>query len=319
MSYKRLIGIAGAALVCVLTLYSGISLSGVACSQHDMRDSPTREGVGGCTLAPSGSQFQFETVQVCVFCHTPHSANKDVWQGGIFNQPGAGQQSYYPSGAYSNDVSQAASSTPLLLWNRALSSQTAYSVYTSSTMNAYTGTLRIYSLLCLSCHDGVTALNVVKNGPESTGTTIPPYFGSSTWIGDIYNAGTLSGWGVNIGERVNVTNELKLANDHPISFDYTSGLVANDAAPTGPGLRQPDVGGFVNHTDVKLFYSYSTGQRTSMECSTCHDVHNKYNEGDHPYDPSDPNYDINDPDDYLYPLLTMTLRNSALCLNCHLK
>ncbi len=300
MSYKRLIGIAGAALVCVLTLYSGISLSGVRCSQHDMRDADIRQNFDSCGSA--GSQFTFDTVQVCVFCHTPHGANLSVQQGGIFNETGVGQQSYYASGAYSNTTS----TTPLLLWNRALSSQTAYSVYTSSTMNAYTGTLRIYSLLCLSCHDGVTALNVVKNGPEDSGTTITPTGGGYTYIGELFNGSSPNYWGPNIGERTDASQELKLSNDHPISFDYTSGLVANDAAITGAGLREPNVGGYVYNADVKLFYSYSTGQRTSMECSTCHDVHNKYNLG---YDPADA----------LYPLLTMTLNNSALCLNCHLK
>ena len=309
MSYKRLIGIAGAALVCVLTLYSGISLSGVACSQHDMRDVTTRDTYSGC--GGSGSYFEFETEQVCVFCHTPHGANRSVWQGGIFNQTGVGQQSYYASGAYLNDVSQTASSTPLLLWNRALSSQTIYSVYTSSTMNAYTGTLRIYSLLCLSCHDGVTALNVVKNGPESSGTTITPAGGGFTYLGELFEGTDPFGWGVNIGERTDASQELKLSNDHPISFDYTSGLVANDAAITGPGLREPNAGGYVYNADVKLFYSYSTGQRTSMECSTCHDIHNKYNLGDTSQD--------SDPDDILHPLLTMTVNNSALCCNCHLK
>ncbi|MEI7818052.1 MAG: hypothetical protein WCI45_12770, partial [Desulfuromonadales bacterium] len=79
--------------------------------------------------------------QICIFCHTPHSANV---------------------------VGQAP------LWNRAFSEQT-FQRYTSLTLkirgiaNAQYGVgaqPNGSSKLCLSCHDGVSKLGAVYNGPE---------------------------------------------------------------------------------------------------------------------------------------------------------
>lgn len=81
--------------------------------------------------------------QICIFCHTPHSANV------------AGQ-------------------TPL--WNRAFSSET-FQRYTSLTLKIRGIATTQYtdgaqpngsSKLCLSCHDGVSRLGAVYSGPEIT-------------------------------------------------------------------------------------------------------------------------------------------------------
>jgi predicted CXXCH cytochrome family protein len=82
-------------------------------------------------LSVSGpGTFKSLTVsEVCVFCHTPHSAQ--------------------PDGP---------------LWNRAMSGQT-YLIYGSSTLQASPGQPSGRSRLCLSCHDGTVALGAIRNLP----------------------------------------------------------------------------------------------------------------------------------------------------------
>ena len=149
--------------------------------------------------------------EVCVFCHTPHqsaSANKQ--------DP---------------------------LWNRSLSSETSFGVYTSDTMNATPtafggGTLGSAntSQLCMSCHDGTLAVNALFNGP-----------GSQT-------AGTATSatGNANLGSD--------LSDDHPVNFVYDAALVTSDG-----GLNNPTA-----LTGVRLF-------ATRVQCASCHNVHdNQY-------------------------------------------
>ena len=113
--------------------------------------------------------------EICVFCHAPHNTNTTV------------------SGAP--------------LWNHAVTTQT-FTMYSSSTLNATMAAQPAgVSKLCLSCHDGVTAI-------DSFGTRV----GTQTMSGS-----------ENIG-----TN---LGNDHPIGFAYNAALVGLD-----PGLKSPPAG-----------------------------------------------------------------------------
>jgi len=68
--------------------------------------------------------------EVCLFCHTPHGAAKDVG----------------------------------VLWNRAAAT-TTYITYTSSTVQVAPGQPTGSSKLCLSCHDGTIALGEVLSRP----------------------------------------------------------------------------------------------------------------------------------------------------------
>ena len=140
--------------------------------------------------------------RICVFCHTPHNAT-----------PG----------------------TPL--WNKEVGPQ-VYTFYTSPTLRSPvpaqpTGATK----LCLSCHDGTTALGAVVNpagGIAIAGgtTTIPP--------------SSLS----NIG--------LNLSSHHPVSFSYSSALPDPELAPSPP----PNL----------LF-----GGVDDLHCTTCHDPHDDAN------------------------------------------
>jgi hypothetical protein len=175
-------------------------------------------------------------------------------------------------------------------------------------MNANNTHIRVYSLLCLSCHDGVGALNVLTYMPVDGGVILdsnPPAltaYGNDK-IGDSPYTGSLN---PNIGNRLTSDNTnysgdnaVQLYNDHPISFDYNSDLTSADS-----GLKTPDnVQGYVTDTLVRLFPNPSfPSLRSSVECPTCHNVHLQGNETG-----GDPTF----------PFLVMSNAGSALCLKCH--
>lgn len=145
------------------------------------------------------------------------------------------------------------------LWNRQEPGLT-YTIYNSavsSTIKANPGQPDGSSILCLSCHDGTIALgNVLSRSTEisfSRGINIMP-------------AGK-----TNLGKD--------LSNDHPISFEYNSSLVAMN-----PEIKDPSsLMGLVKLENGKL------------QCTSCHDPHQNIT--------SD--------------FLVATTENSALCLYCH--
>ena len=97
------------------------------------------------------------TTEVCVFCHTPHGAN---------------------------------ALAPL--WNRNASAS-VFTYYTSASMNAATATstsIALQSTMCLSCHDGATALNSLINSPGS-GASTAPTMGAVTMTGLFGSLGVL--------------------------------------------------------------------------------------------------------------------------------
>lgn len=201
--------------------------------------------MGGNTM------FQYGTSQVCVFCHTPHDANAAV------------------SG---------------YLWNRTLET-TTFNVYTSSTLNAAPSTSPgVQTLLCMSCHDGVGAFNIMLNYPSDWDPGVDPgFYKFSDFALSDPNIGPL-----NIGE-----NGGNLSNDHPVSFTYDATLATADGKLTTPvDLTKVDAAG-----KLRLF------NNSRFECSTCHNPHN--------------NDVCGVPDACNF--LVMGNSGSALCLSCHNK
>ncbi|MCR4336973.1 MAG: hypothetical protein NUV91_04120, partial [Candidatus Omnitrophica bacterium] len=94
-------------------------------SATSVRDSKHNLSVSG-----PGSLTAQEEREICIFCHTPHSATSEA-----------------------------------PLWNRYDSGQT-YIPYASSTASASIGQPTGNSKLCLSCHDGTVALGMVRSRPE---------------------------------------------------------------------------------------------------------------------------------------------------------
>src|SRR5208337_3855843 len=97
------------------------------------------------------------------------------------------------------------------LWNHASSGAT-YTPYGSTTTKAHIGQPTGASKVCLGCHDGTVALGMIGRGKIAA-----PFNNHVT---------TLPQGPSNLG--------IDLSDDHPVSFDYNSALVAADTQ-----LQQP--------------------------------------------------------------------------------
>jgi len=141
--------------------------------------------------------------EICLPCHTPHNSDTSV--------------------------------TEAPLWNHQLTTQ-SFQMYT--TLQGRTGDPDGASKLCLSCHDGVTAMD--------------NYGGNTSGSQNMTDAG---GFGVVVGTD--------LQNDHPIGLSYPPPDSTNyetAANVKAAGLRLP-----VN------------GSEERVECQSCHDPHTTTN------------------------------------------
>ncbi len=140
------------------------------------------------------------TDQICIFCHTPHNAK-----------------------------------TPQLipLWNHASTTQT-FTLYSSASLNAVPGQPAGVSKACLSCHDGVTAI-------DSYGLRV----------------------GTNLMTGVKMLGT-DLSDDHPVSFTFDAALASADG-----GLVTPASAICVDASSPCTAPLYSA----KLECGSCHNVH----------------------------------------------
>lgn len=171
-------------------------------SKHDL-------SVGSATTGPKAAS---ET-QVCVFCHTAHKPGINV---PLWNKSQTAQTFTFYSSNYVN----------------------TYLGMAAPSMSALTGTR---TKLCLSCHDGVTALGGVYNLGGSPGT--------------IAMTATPLGAAANLG--------LDLSNDHPVLYDVKPGAGPPTAPGTNPEIQLPAGG-----DRVKVY-----GATNRVECTSCHDPH----------------------------------------------
>lgn len=214
--------------------------------------------------------------QVCVFCHTPHN-----------------------------------SKTEGPLWNKA-SKAGGFKMYTSSSTltsaaKGSTLTANSPSLLCLSCHDGKTAMNVLHSSTNKSavdaasvgatgypaGSVLLPVLGNNSEYlmdgpqPDIVNGGMLP--------DLRVGND-DLTNDHPIGFSY---IDAYNEELSKNGLN--DYNGM--DPAVRLF-----GSTKRIECSSCHNPHIDTDQTN----AATPGATYSD-------FLAVDNKGSALCLTCHNK
>jgi predicted CXXCH cytochrome family protein len=194
------------------------------------------------TTDPAMSDVYNQYNEVCVYCHTPHSANTDIVAP---------------------------------LWNREKPSG-PYNVYTSSTMDTVPpNPPSDISLACLSCHDGTIAVDAVRNAPGSGANLSGPWYGNTeasqhNKMSQVLLSGNCSfchgGQGPyqpgagdhRVAYLIEFPPGTSLSNDHPISMTYPTG--AQDPAFNTPPDSQKGWG------DVKLFNG-------KVECASCHDVH----------------------------------------------
>jgi hypothetical protein len=136
------------------------------------------------------------------------------------------------------------------LWNHASSAVASYTMYSSSSTTASIGQPGAVSKLCLSCHDGTVA--IMAYGGATGGMTMI----------DASGAGSMSVIGTD------------LSNDHPIGFVYDAALVAKDPTKLKPTSTSVTIGSSSTRTGTIASMLLDGGLK--MECSSCHDVHNKF-------------------------------------------
>lgn len=216
--------------------------------KHDM------SAGGGATLV---GKVSGTSTQVCVYCHAPHNAKKE-----------------------------------LPLWNRnaSVTAASAFKLYSNSGManKMYsTGfTTDSPSLFCMSCHDGATNVNNVVNAP-----------------GDGTLTSGVAGGDGNFGTDLSQSNLTNGHVTHPINFPVTANTTGDlwigSGAFMGTDATTADATTYGTKNGYQLYDTSRTAGTAarSLECSSCHSVHN--------YDNS--------------PFLRYTMTRSALCLGCHNK
>ena len=233
-------------------------------------DGSTADDYGGVSITHSTSPHNLSATgpgagttgdngEACVYCHTPHASNTAFAGAPIWNKA-------TPSGTFT-------------MYGSTVAGTTADTAPASP------------SLACLSCHDGVSAIDSIVNAPGSgmgslaTGTTTMAQYITNTLATELGTAGR-----GNIG-----TN---LANDHPVSITYD---------PTKASLRATTFvlpttgGGWLTPGGVNTIASLLRSGK--VECSSCHDPHNATGIAQ----------ELSKQVNYL----RHTNKQSALCFGCH--
>ena len=193
-------------------------------------------------------------------------------RAGVVAMPGVAFSDYGYSCVYCHIPPEEAGAIPedfggIPDWNRFVPATENYQLYSatgSHSLDTKPGTPNPISMLCLSCHDGTMAVDMVVFRPvtfdPSTDDAMHMRLNASD---DIESCGKCHNGQVahNIEVKVIGTD---LRNDHPISMQY-AGIGWED-----PDFRPPDSSaGFDN--GVKL-------NNGNVECMTCHNVHDTSNE-----------------------------------------
>jgi predicted CXXCH cytochrome family protein len=207
-------------VVLAIALTATVAMAGIVGSRHDLSSTG-----GSGQVAPASDSYSND--EICIWCHTPHSAN--------------------------------AAGRPL--WNKSVQS-TAYTPY-GPTINNATGVVTLSAngttKACLSCHDGVNAINNLINyagggGVTATGTNVP-------------FDGQALGTAVPMDPASSFLIGQDLRDDHPVGFAYD--MTASMQGTTLNAL--PGTGG--NIVKVTGVGTISGQAAATVECSSCHDPH----------------------------------------------
>ena len=217
-------------------------------SKHDLTSNANNVYVSGPgVVAPATA------AEPCAFCHTPHGASASAQ-----------------------------------LWNRGAPATAAFTPYANTwgTLDSASAGPGANSKLCLSCHDGATALDLIINKPGSGGYNALGASASYAWTnapGGVMPAGSVANFGGS------------LVNDHPIGVAYCGGVGAvvgtckdgdfktatlyKDGGVTAiakaTGNWWVSVTGLATRgkTDLPL-YGATNALEPQVECATCHEPHN---------------------------------------------
>ncbi len=237
-------------------------------------------------------------MEVCVYCHTPHSANR---------------------------------TTSAPLWNRTMK-VTNYQTYNQLNTASLTQPVTqpgTSSLTCLSCHDGQTAVDAIINMPGSGRANLNMETSDSdtaflnSWdntrgpdatqhgrIGtECFVCHTAQG-GISLGatDFTAFIIGTDLRNDHPVGIRFPTtagpGTDFNDPPRKEARLAYFDTNGN-QHADKGEIRLYNSGDGYEVECATCHDPHGVPSGG--PASTFNPSF------------LRISNTGSAVCLTCHVK
>lgn len=178
-----------------------------------------------------------EATAICVYCHTPHGATA---QSTLWNRRPPVNMGSFPLYDQSS----------IVIGNPAISGTSKYK------LNADQAAGDEYpngaTKLCLSCHDGATAVGMLQVGPEI-----------------IMNYDTLQDWATaNPATASLVLDPTNFNKTHPVSFVYT------------PAVRD-----YINGAGGKSGYALPTDPdvrldgQNRMQCTTCHDPHRHTRKG----------------------------------------
>lgn len=219
---------------------------------------------GGSNGAGDPVSSAANQVGLCTYCHTPHSA--------LSTQ---------------------------LLWNHKMSTNTfTWDVTTTTGGTAFASIAPTYkgpTVRCLSCHDGSVAIGDANLFVEGTPTNLNTFKITNPFF--------------------KIANGPLMAKNHPVAMPYPLGNVPNtyNAITNGGEVVLADfrANPHAPATSVKLYKDDgvnitggTAAGTTGIECSSCHDPHNKQTQGD------------------LFlrgKLAGSTQADGYLCLQCHIK
>ena len=228
--------------------------NGIVGSSHDMGGVLSAVGSNATGLIVTAGANDPQK-RICVFCHHPHNAMKPSDANG----QNGGTMQYSP------------------LWNRSMST-VQFNGYNNGLMQNPSDTtatdkrhflnatdaggthIQGVSLLCMSCHDGATAMSAYSVGTGSGPTTTQNNRNAGNAI-PVENTSSFEG---------------DMNNHHPMGFEYkkVTGEVAggsvDDEIADSTTVMVPANGATIE----SLLY----GPNQTMECVTCHDVHNTANQ-----------------------------------------
>lgn len=250
---NTMIASAAGVLIFALMPYAAMA-AGVENTVHDLNYSSN-------TVYFSGA-----TCDTCAYCHTPHGAmSYTEYVGPLWNQKNTETVVQDNGVIYNSDT--------IDMIRQDFDPSTFYGIGGAS--NA-----------CLSCHDGVQAIDTVARGMSPSGA-----FGQGTDTDESIVNSSSADIGAGPAGPADITGIVDLSDDHPVAIEYDN---ARDTA-FNPNPRD-DYGRTLLHAPDD-----------TVECTSCHNPH----EADVDGDGRDTGTDR--------PFLRIGNENSNLCFECHKK
>lgn len=265
----------------------------IANTRHNMTQRQESDGPHGTLMDRYRNDYQ----DVCVYCHTPFSTST----------PGMQPE-----------------------WNRTMK-PTAYVTYDRLGTSSLTQTVSqpgYNSLVCLSCHDGQTAIDSVIYMPgvdryqlsqatfqdnafldtwsNASGMDATFHLGLSAQGCLVCHSSGAGVLGAGAADFTAAAIGIDLRNDHPVGVAYPAmnGWGTDFKKPLGMSgdIQFFDANGN-NSLDKGDIRMYAAGASVQVECGSCHDPHGVESDG---------------PGSVFKPTFLRAVNtNSALCLTCH--